>query len=467
MPVQFKGRNEGCQGDDQFQCFNKDCIHIRFKCNGRNDCSDGSDELLSTCTAPSADLPTGVTLEARVLYKQEHEGVGFIVCGNATCSRLWVHNPGANDGSLWHWPAIGCNTEGERCTRDNLNPGEKRGTFTPGELLFAVERRESELAVWLSGNADKAVTVAAEKGQTRLKVRPEVWRSVMPVQFRELGSKVAPAPVETFQALPNGGENCGFQHIGGLIKGGRETEPGEFPWMAQMFYLTENKDHEAKCSGSLISTRYVLTAAHCLQRGLSYVFLGENDMTKSPDCVLEAGQQRCAPPELTVVIESRVAHPEYDRSTKANDIALLLLEDNVTYSDYVRPVCLPGSGSVVVGERLWTAGWGLKEDFESSLVRRKVLLPVVDPQICSQRLRRQSISTQEICAGGEKGRDSCPGDSGGPLMQLEPTSGRWTIHGIVSFGAKDACGLGIAPSIYTRVQHYVSWISDTIARGPR
>lgn len=62
-----------------------------------------------------------------------------------------------------------------------------------------------------------------------------------------------------------------------------------------------------------------------------------------------------------------------------------------------------------------------------------------------------SLTTKHLCAGGEEDRDSCSGDSGGPLMgddfsnSLSPYS---YLAGIVSFGPR-ICGTPGFPGVYT------------------
>lgn len=69
----------------------------------------------------------------------------------------------------------------------------------------------------------------------------------------------------------------------------------------------------------------------------------------------------------------------------------------------------------------------------------------------------------QICAGGEKGRDSCSGDSGNPFVKALPSEigNRYFIIGIVSFGTRE-CGKSDKEAIYTRVSHYLPWILNKI-----
>lgn len=69
-----------------------------------------------------------------------------------------------------------------------------------------------------------------------------------------------------------------------------------------------------------------------------------------------------------------------------------------------------------------------------------------------------------MCAGGDKGKDSCRGDSGGPLMtSLSDTKRDVHVYviGIVSFGPSP-CGMPGWPGIYTNVAKYSQWIVNKL-----
>lgn len=69
----------------------------------------------------------------------------------------------------------------------------------------------------------------------------------------------------------------------------------------------------------------------------------------------------------------------------------------------------------------------------------KVELPTVDKEECVEQFSMMNIDLidSQMCAGGEGGKDSCNGDSGGPLMYFGDNNS-WYATGIVSFGA--GCG---------------------------
>ena len=52
------------------------------------------------------------------------------------------------------------------------------------------------------------------------------------------------------------------------------------------------------------------------------------------------------------------------------------------------------------------------------------------------------------------------GDSGGPLSCSHDGRSNWTVVSVVIWG--DGCARIQRPGIYTNVQHYISWIAETI-----
>lgn len=105
---------------------------------------------------------------------------------------------------------------------------------------------------------------------------------------------------------------------------------------------------------------------------------------------------------------------------------------------------------------------------KASNVKLQVWLPVVSNEDCGRvyREKRLDIGDGQLCAGGVEGKDSCTGDSGGPLMStgVSPRDGRsrYYLAGVVSFGP-DPCGRKDWPGVYTRVARYTDWILNQLA----
>ncbi|XP_066157983.1 venom protease-like [Euwallacea fornicatus] len=269
-----------------------------------------------------------------------------------------------------------------------------------------------------------------------------------------------------FKRLPM--ERCGsIITLGNRITVGKKTGLEEFPWMALIAYNSSDTGIEYRCGGTLIQESFILTAAHCiLNTSLLGVRLGEYDLsTTNVDC----DGTYCSPPVQDFYIERIAVHPKYNPRTHENDIALLKIAGvaDVQQSN-VQPICLPVAeiNDDLTGKFAIVAGWGTTEEDLFSSVLLKASIPVLPERTCSEIYQRYlPVTSDQICAGGYKGRDSCAGDSGGPLMYtgLIEGSPRYIQYGIVSYGPRK-CGSEGKPGVYTRVKSYLLWILDNI--GP-
>lgn len=291
---------------------------------------------------------------------------------------------------------------------------------------------------------------------------PDAYNTPSPPSNGESLSSLLPAPGV-----------CGTDNTNRII-GGEITKIDEFPWMALIEYSKPNNRRGFHCGGVLISDRYVLTAAHCCvgaikqQRYvLESVRLGEWDTNTDTDC--DRGD--CSDPALDVPVEEIIPHENYNPNSKSqeNDIALLRLSQSVTYTDFIKPICLPNDSvknKNFDGINLEVAGWGKTENVSFSNFKLKVKVPGVATERCNSVYSRHSVTlgSGQLCAGGTKGADSCRGDSGGPLMTVDrnnPSRPFWYCAGIVSFGPSP-CGMEGWPGVYTRVSSYTDWIVRNI-----
>uniref|UniRef100_A0AAV2LXL2 pancreatic elastase II n=1 Tax=Knipowitschia caucasica TaxID=637954 RepID=A0AAV2LXL2_KNICA len=167
---------------------------------------------------------------------------------------------------------------------------------------------------------------------------------------------------------------------------------------------------------------------------------------------------------LTLGLSKIVKHPAYNSHVTRNDIALLKLENPVTFSDTIRPACLPQEGAVLPhGAPCYVTGWGrLATEGPGAVTLQQALLPVVSFEVCSQDDWWSFLLTRDMVCAGDGVRSSCMGDSGGPL-NCQSSDGSWAVHGVVSFGSSE-CNAVQKPSVFTRVSAYNQWISSTMTK---
>lgn len=268
-----------------------------------------------------------------------------------------------------------------------------------------------------------------------------------PAATRPPGAIVPTTPAG---AVPPGFQaSCGAKNgdqDANRIVGGITTQQGEWPWIAGLFNAGRHI-----CGGSLIDDRHILTAAHCVAQMNSWdvarltVRLGDYDI-KTPHEVRHIEKR----------VKRVVRHRGFDMRTLYNDVAILTLNEPVEFSETVRPVCLPSGANLYVGKKATVIGWGsLREGGVAPGKLQQVTIPIWSNGVCKQKYGSAApggIVDSFLCAG-EANRDSCSGDSGGPLMVND---GRWTQVGIVSWGI--GCGKGQYPGVYTRVTHFLPWI---------
>ncbi|CAH4027387.1 unnamed protein product [Pieris brassicae] len=270
---------------------------------------------------------------------------------------------------------------------------------------------------------------------------------------------VTPPIIANYSNIVDANECGQREDEGGRIVGGTESKPGAWPWMAAI-YLHGNKRREFWCGGTLVGKRHVLTAAHCTRDSKQRPFPPRQFTVRLGDVDLSREDEPSRP--VTLRVTAVRAHEQFSRVGFYNDIAILVLAENVQKSKYVIPICLPHgelSRQQFDGAVATVVGWGTtRYGGGESSKQLEAKLPVWRNEECDKAYF-QPITDTFLCAGYARGGvDACQGDSGGPLMLQ--ANGRWTQIGVVSFGNK--CGEPGYPGVYTRVTHYLTWLQQNI-----
>ncbi|XP_049875189.1 chymotrypsin-1-like isoform X2 [Pectinophora gossypiella] len=240
------------------------------------------------------------------------------------------------------------------------------------------------------------------------------------------------------------------------IIGGSQAADGSAPYMVALTQGTWVASFF--CGGSLVSTRTVVTAAHCIDAVMWGGSLSSSVQGR-------VGTTRWSSGGTAYPINRGVMHPNYISSTIKNDIGILVTASAVVFNNIVRPVTLSYSwaGTGVLAR---ANGWGrtivggassatllelTKQTIDGTVCQRQVatvaqslnmLAPPVDPAI-------------EICTFHSAGHGMCHGDSGSALIRVD--NGQQI--GIVSWGVPCARG---APDMFVRVSAYESWLGQNI-----
>uniref|UniRef100_A0AAR5Q4F9 Peptidase S1 domain-containing protein n=1 Tax=Dendroctonus ponderosae TaxID=77166 RepID=A0AAR5Q4F9_DENPD len=178
------------------------------------------------------------------------------------------------------------------------------------------------------------------------------------------------------------------------IIGGSPADIRNYPY--QVLLLINNK---ANCGGSIISEKFVISAAHCVY-----------DVPPSHLSIRAGSSDRTTGGQLVGVKSVNFPADRFNVDTYDFDIAVLRLETALVLREGVAAIALPPPDvDVELGEVAVATGWGQIDPDETTLpdILQYVELPVITTQAC-QRYYGQLITARMFCAGyQEGGKDTC------------------------------------------------------------
>jgi secreted trypsin-like serine protease len=237
-----------------------------------------------------------------------------------------------------------------------------------------------------------------------------------------------------------------------VINGQLATGPGPLAVLAT--------DNDGLCSGSVISSNVVLTAAHCVHD------LDTGQVLDASSFVVQTGATTLFVQNVGAFSRtSRVVSYPWSSSSRSGDLALLQLATPTSSPSMPlagaadSALLTPGTGTVL-------EGWGVDQPGGTapSADLRAGGQVVQSASYCSaqavQKLGIYMSTTSTMCASDPNGvYGGCHGDSGGPLVAQRADQSIAQI-GITSFGAAD-CSTS-TPSYYTRVDAFATWIASWV-----
>ncbi|XP_055903826.1 chymotrypsin-2-like [Eupeodes corollae] len=228
------------------------------------------------------------------------------------------------------------------------------------------------------------------------------------------------------------------------VVNGTDAYPGEYPFIVSL----RSSSGSHSCGASIISNKWILTAAHCVQGKRPSSISIQYGVT-----VISSSGPNVA------TVKKIIVHENYSPiNNYADDIALLQLEGRLSINDKtIGQLKLPKQGFEVPADDMGTLiGWGLEKTggvIQKNL--QQVQLKIYSDEECNKR-HEGMTTVHQICGGvDEGGKGQCSGDSGGPLIY-----DGYQV-GIVSWSVKP-CTIAPYPGVYTKVSHYINWIMDKI-----
>lgn len=253
-------------------------------------------------------------------------------------------------------------------------------------------------------------------------------------------------------ATPLSTQRAAAENAHARIINGQPTA-GAWPWMVSIGAAGVSPGRGHFCGGTLIDSRFVLTAAHC-------VF----DVAATPESIqLMIGRTRITDESGVIVpADGVIIHPGFNPETLLNDIALVRLAQPVSGFTPLPLLSAEEEQQLAPDVRARLLGWGTTD--ANYPIRPTTLheanIPVISSEQCQDRLGIDFDPTSMLCAGvlssaPERGDgiDACYGDSGGPLMV--ETAGGWRLIGLTSWGL--SCASDRFWGVYTRASTFRGW----------
>jgi secreted trypsin-like serine protease len=256
--------------------------------------------------------------------------------------------------------------------------------------------------------------------------------------------------------MANGASAASAEKAHTSVIGGSAAGHGTFPYLA--FVIREESGQIGRCTGSVVSSNLILTAAHC-------VVDSEDGVIHSPSTyAVVTGNVEWASPERVVSgVTQIVVNPNYTYTGSFafwGDAALLQLATPISSPPIklaTTEVWKPGTGAIF-------AGWGRTTPDQAGATAQLQYADTVvqGTEYCKSQYGSGFHPVGELCTINPPSYDTgtCNGDSGGPLLALQPGTSEVVQIGITSFGAKQ-CDTTV-PNVFTRSDFISTWASNRI-----
>jgi hypothetical protein len=256
------------------------------------------------------------------------------------------------------------------------------------------------------------------------------------------------------------GAHHGRLYQGSLAKaaiiGGVEPDPGTFPFLA---YIVDKRGEEVSfCTGTVLSVNVILTAGHCAEDT-------ETGLINEPSgyAIVTGNVEWTSSARQVTGVSKVIVYPEYSRSQATADAALLVLSAPITAPSISLATWPSDSPALEAGKLALLAGWGKTYYEQETLTERLRWAETVmqKPSYCETHAPT-FYPSQELCViyppNYETG--ACLGDSGGPLISLNPAGSGVIQTGVIGHIYGEC--LTARPTVVTRADLIASWAHEWI-----
>ncbi|XP_022821656.1 trypsin, alkaline B-like [Spodoptera litura] len=229
-----------------------------------------------------------------------------------------------------------------------------------------------------------------------------------------------------------------------VIVGGSVAVISQYPSVVGLLYSSNGNNFYEVCVGTIVTTKSILTAAHCVYGDAVYKWRAR------------AGSSWANSGGTVYALNSFTIHPSFNFRTMNNDIAILRTPVIITNSNVVKPASIAGVNyNLPDNQVVWAVGWGTPlVGAAPGEQLRHIQAWTINQNTCASSYAAfgANVTANMLCFGWPKGgaRDQCQGDSGGPVYH------NGILVGISSWGY--GCANAAYPGVNTRISKLASWI---------
>eukprot|EP01091_Cochliopodium_minus_P014547 TRINITY_DN4958_c0_g1_i1.p1 TRINITY_DN4958_c0_g1~~TRINITY_DN4958_c0_g1_i1.p1 ORF type:complete len:458 (-),score=108.83 TRINITY_DN4958_c0_g1_i1:28-1401(-) len=256
------------------------------------------------------------------------------------------------------------------------------------------------------------------------------------------------------------------------VVGGANASPGQFPFQVAIYNLQES----TLCGGSIIASQYILTAAHCVRD----ISSGSKNEDTDPSRLQVISTNDISQSSNTD--QTRSGATLYIHSTYSFDVTFLrrvdmaIIKVNTPFNfgsgttagiiSFNADVSDEAAGQTAIVSGFGTTVSNSQGNSQIASILQYVSVPIVDYATCSSKAAANGLGAAPfatVCAGGDQGKDSCAGDSGGPLFITK--NGAPLQIGVVSTGTQTSnplCAVAGQYGIYASVAKNIDWINTVL-----